>query len=213
MTSVTPKRKDPFAVYYVYALVDPRDDQPFYIGKGKDSRPEAHLYEWRITAGLGCNKAKLARIGDIYDLGLEVAIKIIEEELAEPAALYRENAYLHAYKAILTNIQYGPPPALGSILLVPQEQWRPYESREQVPAYRGGPWRRAFHTIDDLVHRFRRPRSWKFLHLSTHGKLPSGADWDEYLMLYQEHIEMREHFRSKMLEEDAKTAKAKTQAA
>lgn len=213
MTSGTPKRKDPFAVYYVYALVDPRDDQPFYIGKGKANRPEAHLYEWRTTAGLGCNKAKLARIGDIYDFGLEVVIKIIEEELVEPVALYRENAYSHAYKAMLTNIQYGPAPARGAVLLVPPDQWRPYETREQVPVYRGGPWRRAFHVIDDLVRRFRRPRAWKLMHLSTTGKLPSDADWDEYLVFYQEHIEMREHFRSKMLEEDAKTAKAKTKAA
>ena len=29
-------------MYYVYALIDPRNNKPFYIGKGKDNRAESH---------------------------------------------------------------------------------------------------------------------------------------------------------------------------
>ena len=29
--------------YYVYMLLDPRDNKPFYIGKGKDNRIFNHL--------------------------------------------------------------------------------------------------------------------------------------------------------------------------
>ena len=32
-------------MYYVYQLVDPRNNQPFYIGKGKGRRAKTHLWE------------------------------------------------------------------------------------------------------------------------------------------------------------------------
>ena len=35
-------QKDNQHIYYVYCLVDPRNNQPFYIGKGKDNRVFAH---------------------------------------------------------------------------------------------------------------------------------------------------------------------------
>ena len=31
--------------YYVYKLIDPRNNQPFYIGKGEGLRTSIHLYE------------------------------------------------------------------------------------------------------------------------------------------------------------------------
>ena len=31
--------------YYVYVYIDPRDYQPFYYGKGRGSRKQAHLLE------------------------------------------------------------------------------------------------------------------------------------------------------------------------
>lgn len=32
-------------IYFVYALIDPRDGSIFYIGKGKGIRPYRHLEE------------------------------------------------------------------------------------------------------------------------------------------------------------------------
>lgn len=32
-------------IFYVYGLIDPRDDKIFYIGKGKNNRKDSHLKE------------------------------------------------------------------------------------------------------------------------------------------------------------------------
>ena len=57
--------------YYVYRLIDPRNGETFYVGKGKDNRVFNH-----VKCALG-NDAddltdKLRRIREICNLGLEV---------------------------------------------------------------------------------------------------------------------------------------------
>lgn len=32
-------------MFYVYQLIDPATNNPFYIGKGSGNRPKHHLYE------------------------------------------------------------------------------------------------------------------------------------------------------------------------
>jgi hypothetical protein len=59
-------------IYYVYALIDPRTNLPFYVGKGKNNRMLQHLKEG-ATGGVKKNN----RIAEIRAAGLEpVAVKL-----------------------------------------------------------------------------------------------------------------------------------------
>lgn len=76
--------------YYVYAYVDPRDSEIFYVGKGCRSRALAHLDEEGETA-------KNQRIREIKDAGLEQRIDILAYGLAnEETALRIEAAVIDA---------------------------------------------------------------------------------------------------------------------
>jgi hypothetical protein len=61
--------------YYVYQLIDPRDDKPFYVGKGYKRRMYQHANEAR--SNYWNNKVKCQRICDIWAAGLE--IKYLQE--------------------------------------------------------------------------------------------------------------------------------------
>lgn len=68
-------------IYYVYALIDPRTDMPFYVGKGKNNRMFNHLKE--KTSGVKKNN----KIFEIREAGFEpIAIKLLEN-------LSEDNAY------------------------------------------------------------------------------------------------------------------------
>ena len=64
---------------YVYQLIDPRNNKPFYIGEGKDTRALSHL-----TFNSGCNNPHKDRIiKKIQKLGLEVIVKIVYTGLSK----------------------------------------------------------------------------------------------------------------------------------
>ena len=95
--------------YYVYALIDPRNSQYFYIGKGKGKRYLSHLkknkWDFNIT--------KLEKIKDIQKNGYEVKIEILFPNIDEETAFELEKILIYKLgrtilsEGILTNIVPG----------------------------------------------------------------------------------------------------------
>jgi len=74
--------------YYVYGLIDPIDNELFYVGKGIGNRVYDHLTEVYLE-GRG-NKDKIERIENIVNMGLDVNIKYFAKNLSERDALILE---------------------------------------------------------------------------------------------------------------------------
>lgn len=98
--------------YYVYALIDPRDNQIFYIGKGKDARHLEHYKEYKnlVNKGYiiqindtddylfgGNNSGKLNRIHQIIKSGNKLKYKFICKGLSEKAAYILEEILVERY--------------------------------------------------------------------------------------------------------------------
>lgn len=97
--------------YYVYALVDPRDNKIFYIGKGKGNRVFAH-----VCASIKSpdKNLKLNLIRDILDRGLEVQHYIVRHNLDEQEAYLLESTLIDVLtygkfnmESVLTNVVRG----------------------------------------------------------------------------------------------------------
>ena len=81
--------------FYVYRLIDPRDDQTFYVGKGNGNRIFQHVSE---AAGLPDRSSlKLDRIREIERSGLRVRFLIHRHGLTEPEAFLVESSLIDAY--------------------------------------------------------------------------------------------------------------------
>lgn len=143
--------------YYVYMLVDPRDNKPFYVGKGKGRRCHEHVGEWRRSSSMvGRNRQKLRRIGEIIEAGLEVEVRKVAEGMTERGALDEEKRFILAARASLTNLKSGGGLSLlerfdrdlYDRLLTPKAWRRQYmerylriPTREQVLDYAFSCWR------------------------------------------------------------------------
>ncbi len=100
--------------YYVYRLVDPRNGQTFYVGKGKGNRVFQHVSgsikyfenKDKKDDDQSDDPYKLQVIRDILDAHLEVIHIIQRWNLTEPQAFAVESALIDAFPG-LANIQSG----------------------------------------------------------------------------------------------------------
>lgn len=88
---------------YVYRLIDPRNGETFYIGKGVGDRVFAHIRE-EIDAE--DSNIKMKRIREIHVAGFEVAHVIHRHGMDDKTAFEVEAALIDAYPG-LTNIAGG----------------------------------------------------------------------------------------------------------
>lgn len=102
--------------FYVYALIDPKDNQIFYIGKEKGKRFLDHSKRNDIT-----NRLKTNRINEIKNNNLEVISEILFSNLYEDNALELEKIIIYKlgreilFEGTLTNI-------------IPGGNWKPGDS-------------------------------------------------------------------------------------
>ena len=80
--------------YYVYMLIDPRTNEPFYVGKGKRNRAKSHLKE---TIETTINIRKYNKIQSILKNGLEPKIVYHAIELTEVDAYNVEAELIKQY--------------------------------------------------------------------------------------------------------------------
>ncbi len=96
---------------YVYRLIDPRNGETFYVGKGIGNRIFAHVRASIDDAEPG---DKLSRIHQIHAAGFEVAHVIHRHGMNETTAYEVESALIDAYPG-LTNIASGAGSEFGAM--------------------------------------------------------------------------------------------------
>lgn len=77
--------------YYVYALVDPRDNRIFYIGKGKGNRVFQHAKD---SLNENDTSLKLDIIRSILQEGKQVGLFILRHNLTEEVAFIVESTLI-----------------------------------------------------------------------------------------------------------------------
>lgn len=80
-------------MFYVYLLIDPETNLPFYVGKGKGDRAKTHLR----SSNLKENTLKSTKIKSLLSKNLEPKIMFIGESLTEAQAWELEVAKIAEY--------------------------------------------------------------------------------------------------------------------
>ncbi len=91
VTKIFNQRTIESLAYYVYALVDPRDNKIFYIGKGKGNRVFQHAKD---SLNENDQSLKLDIIRSILKEGKQVNLYILRHNLTEEAAFLVESALI-----------------------------------------------------------------------------------------------------------------------
>lgn len=109
MSAFSEKALESLEGFYVYTLIDPRDEQIFYVGKGTGNRVFSH----EVESGKNpiSEKAKLRKIREIEADGLSVKRVIVNWGLSEYEAFAAEasliNLLNYTGQGLLTNIVAG----------------------------------------------------------------------------------------------------------
>lgn len=110
MTNAFPDYMHAVVGYYVYRLVDPRDNSTFYVGKGVGNRVFTHVAD--AVTDSSKPTLKFERIREIESLGLQVRHIIHRHGLTEKEAYEVEAALIDAYEiasdgGVLANLVVG----------------------------------------------------------------------------------------------------------
>ena len=97
---------DRLGPFYVYTLIDPRNDKIFYVGKGTGSRLLSHGKEADLASDSRSQSAKISRIREIRASGTEPRIDVIRHGLSEQQALLVEATLIDCIEE-LVNIVAG----------------------------------------------------------------------------------------------------------
>jgi hypothetical protein len=115
---------------YVYLLVDPRNNQPFYVGKGMGNRCRFHLDEAKYYVKR--KSPKLNKIRKLFLLGMEPIITKVEENVSDADAIDFECLLISEMRDIgipLTNMTDGGDGAKG---YKHTEEHKQYASARQI---------------------------------------------------------------------------------
>ena len=89
---------------YVYRLVDPRNGETFYVGRGQGQRVFEHVNDAIENADQYIVDLKLKRIREIRALGMDVAHIIHRHGMSEAAAKEVEAALIDAYPGLVNKV-------------------------------------------------------------------------------------------------------------
>ena len=96
--------------YYVYLLIDPRNNKIFYCGKGKGDRWKSHLGHW---SGNGKNNPTENKIRKMQREGFQPKVKFHRKNLAEDQAYSIEEKYIERHFDSLTNLKISAKPPVS----------------------------------------------------------------------------------------------------
>ncbi|MDE0580398.1 MAG: hypothetical protein OXI29_11065 [bacterium] len=94
MVDMPPEVGAAIGPYYVYALIDPRDDKIFYIGKGTGQRLLAHGWEAHMAADGQRQSPKIERIKEICKAGLKPQIDVMRHGINDEDDAFMVEAVL-----------------------------------------------------------------------------------------------------------------------
>jgi hypothetical protein len=135
-------------IYYVYQLIDPINNQPFYVGKGKGDRARSHLTPNKKTN----NPRKDNKINEIRNLGYEPLVKYLFENLTSEDAYTKEEELIRTLGrvgyddfGVLTNIKTDakPPSQKGRKRIFTEEHKRKLSEKLKGKVKTSPPWNKG----------------------------------------------------------------------